>query len=134
MATLSPLERNVVPPACTECDAGERAEQCAACFVKTVRLVIANCGSTQIADDLAQALADLIRERTGESARPLEARFGLTRSQSRVAQLLAEGHPNKEIARRLYISPHTARHHTQHLMLKLGARSRTAAAAIILGL
>jgi len=63
----------------------------------------------------------------------LEARFGFTRKEARVARLLAEGRPNKEIARVLFVSPHTARHHTQHLMLKLGARSRTAAAAMILG-
>ena len=78
-----------------------------------------------------------VRLAGGRDARPfarrsLESRFGFTRREAAVARLLAERKPNQEIARVLFVSPHTARHHTQHLMLKLGVRSRTAAAARIL--
>ena len=58
--------------------------------------------------------------------------LGLTRKEAAVARLLAEGRTNTEIARRLYISQHTARHHTENLMAKLGFRSRTEVAEAVL--
>lgn len=50
--------------------------------------------------------------------------FGLTRRQAAVAALLAAGLNNAEVARALTISPHTARHHTEKVLQKLGVRSR----------
>ncbi len=58
---------------------------------------------------------------------PLEElcrRHGLTRKEARVAVLLAEGKSNTEIADELFISAHTARHHTESVLLKLGVHSR----------
>lgn len=55
----------------------------------------------------------------------LRRRFGLTRKEASVARLLAEDQSNEQIATRLSISPHTARHHTERILAKLGARSRT---------
>jgi DNA-binding CsgD family transcriptional regulator len=66
------------------------------------------------------------------SAERLRERFGLTRKQSRVARLLGEGLRNDEIARRLFISPHTARHHVEQIRLKVGGHTRAAVAARIL--
>ncbi len=66
------------------------------------------------------------------SAERLRERFGLTRKQSRVARLLVEGLRNDEIARRLFISPHTARHHVEQIRLKVGGHTRAAVAARIL--
>jgi DNA-binding CsgD family transcriptional regulator len=54
----------------------------------------------------------------------LRKRFGLTKAEIRVAQLLAEGRTNSQIAAALFISQHTARHHTGNVLRKLGARSR----------
>jgi len=48
-----------------------------------------------------------------------------------VAILLAEGCSNSTVARRLGISPHTARHHTQRVLGKLGVHSRSAAGALL---
>jgi DNA-binding NarL/FixJ family response regulator len=45
--------------------------------------------------------------------------------------LLSSGAPNTAIARALNISEHTARHHTRHVLVKLGLHSRAKAAAII---
>lgn len=59
----------------------------------------------------------------------LRARFGLTPRELEVARLLAEGRRNSAIAQALGISPHTARHHTQHVLAKLGAHSRAEAGA-----
>ena len=49
---------------------------------------------------------------------------GLTKKEANVARLLARGLTNDEIARELFISPHTARHHTQAVLNKLGIKSR----------
>ena len=56
-------------------------------------------------------------------------RFGFTRREVDVAILLAQGCSNATVARRLHISPHTARHHTQHVLDKLGVHSRAEAGA-----
>lgn len=51
-------------------------------------------------------------------------KYGLTVKEQRVAFLLAANKTNEEIAQDLFISPHTARHHTQSVLSKLGVRSR----------
>jgi DNA-binding CsgD family transcriptional regulator len=55
----------------------------------------------------------------------LRSRFGLTKKEVRVARLISEDQTNDEIAEALSISPHTARHHTERVLAKLGVRSRT---------
>jgi DNA-binding NarL/FixJ family response regulator len=49
----------------------------------------------------------------------------LTPRELEVLQLLAEGLPNKAIARRLDISDHTVKFHVNAILSKLGAQSRT---------
>ena len=51
----------------------------------------------------------------------------LTPRELEVLQLLAEGLPNKTIARRLEISEHTVKFHVNAIMSKLNAQSRTEA-------
>jgi DNA-binding CsgD family transcriptional regulator len=43
---------------------------------------------------------------------------------------MAEGLPNRQIAARLYISPHTVKFHVASILAKLGARSRTEAVTL----
>jgi predicted ATPase/DNA-binding CsgD family transcriptional regulator len=50
---------------------------------------------------------------------------GLTRREWEIAQLVAEGLSNKEIAARLVISHRTAETHVEHILTKLGFTSRT---------
>lgn len=73
--------------------------------------------------------AVLVRlERAGRAipaAESLRQRFGLTAQEAKVALLLAEGKANQEIAGLLFISPHTARRHTERVMQKLDVRSRS---------
>lgn len=64
--------------------------------------------------------------------RALQQRYGLTARQAEVALLLARGHSNREIAERLTISPHTARHHAQRVLEKVEAKSRKALALHLL--
>jgi DNA-binding CsgD family transcriptional regulator len=61
----------------------------------------------------------------------LRERFGLSKQESRIAHLLARGKSNVQIAEALFISPHTARTHTQRVLEKLGARSRAEVATRI---
>ena len=61
----------------------------------------------------------------GVSSRP-----SLSPRESEVLALLAEGAPNKVIARRLNISVHTAKFHVAAILIKLGAANRTDAIAI----
>jgi DNA-binding NarL/FixJ family response regulator len=53
---------------------------------------------------------------------------GLTDREVEVLRLVAQGHSNREIARRLVISRRTAEHHVQHIYTKIGVSSRAAAA------
>lgn len=61
----------------------------------------------------------------------LALRYGLTRREVQVAELLAQGQSNQAIARELKISAHTARHHTQRILSKLEVHSRGEAGAKI---
>ncbi len=67
--------------------------------------------------------------RGGPSTTHLRVHFGMTPREAEVAKLLEEGCANLVIARRLDISPHTARHHTQRVLSKLGVHSRSEAGA-----
>lgn len=91
------------------------AEELAAALVAVVR------GLVVLTPALAGALmpADHLPE-----TRLVEA---LTPREREVLQLLAEGLPNKAIARRLGISEHTVKFHVNAILGKLGAQSRTEA-------
>ena len=60
----------------------------------------------------------------GPAPESLRARYGLTLRELQVASLLMHRLTNAEIARMLGISPHTARHHTESVLAKVGVRSR----------
>jgi DNA-binding NarL/FixJ family response regulator len=53
---------------------------------------------------------------------------GLTRRESEVLALLAEGLRNTQIAERLYLTPKTISHHVSAIYAKLGVDTRTEAA------
>lgn len=55
----------------------------------------------------------------------------LTRREAEIAQLVGEGLTNREIAAHLVISQRTAEAHVEHILTKLGFRSRTQIAAWI---
>ncbi|MEW2059376.1 helix-turn-helix transcriptional regulator [Streptomyces sp. NPDC007002] len=50
---------------------------------------------------------------------------GLTPQQQRIARCVAEGDTNREVARRLSLSPRTVDHHLRNVFAALGIRSRT---------
>lgn len=66
----------------------------------------------------------------GPRARPETGWDSVTQAERGIAVLVAEGLTNREIAARLYISPHTVNTHLRHLFQKLGVSSRAGLTAI----
>jgi DNA-binding CsgD family transcriptional regulator len=69
----------------------------------------------------------VVVERIGKPLFPstlLKQRYRLSERELHVARLLAEGKTNKEISVALGVSPFTARHHTERILLKMGLTSR----------
>jgi predicted ATPase/DNA-binding CsgD family transcriptional regulator len=85
---------------------------------------------------LADALAYIVDDNTPTKPSP-PARPGvstpLTRREHQVAELVARGMSNKDIARTLVISRRTAEGHVDHILTKLGFTSRAQIAAWITG-
>jgi HD-GYP domain-containing protein (c-di-GMP phosphodiesterase class II) len=81
-----------------------------------------------VAGRLDSAAAGAVLEAAGHRApvrRPWPG--GLTTREVEVLGLLARGHPNREIAQRLVVTPKTAANHIEHIYAKLGVTSRAAA-------
>ncbi len=53
-----------------------------------------------------------------------EGRSGLTPAEREVVRLVAEGGTNRQVAERLFLSPHTVNTHLRNAFVKLGVRSR----------
>jgi DNA-binding NarL/FixJ family response regulator len=58
--------------------------------------------------------------------------YALTSRELEVLRLVVSGAKSREIAERLYISPHTVRHHLHSLFTKLRVKSRVEAALVAL--
>jgi len=65
------------------------------------------------------------RDPTSAAVAALRSRYRLTAREAQVVELLRRRRSNAEIARALCISGHTARHHTESVLLKLALQSRT---------
>jgi HD-GYP domain-containing protein (c-di-GMP phosphodiesterase class II)/DNA-binding CsgD family transcriptional regulator len=81
------------------------------------------------------ALWSCAKTGTGRPLRPARAAVPFPALSSReleVLRLLSQGASNPEISKALYISRRTAEHHVEHILVKLGVTSRTAAVAYAL--
>lgn len=88
---------------------------------------------------LAQALsifdqlgAPLWAEKARQELSKIAARAsqsGLTETERRIADLIAQGQTNRQIAATMFVTENTVQSHVQHIFQKLGVRSRTELAA-----
>src|SRR5204863_1746411 len=74
------------------------------------------------------AVDAVLRAAGHEAARRPERPAGLTPREVEILRLLARGLLNKEIARRLEITPKTVGNHIEHIYAKIRVSSRAAAA------
>ncbi|MCW2992601.1 MAG: LuxR family transcriptional regulator, partial [Conexibacter sp.] len=95
--------------------------------------IYARCGA---AWDVARVRSRLralgIRRRLTQPARPARGWAGLTESELRVVRLVAEGLTNRDVAARMFLSPHTVGMHLRHSFAKLGINSRVELTRIVL--
>lgn len=54
-------------------------------------------------------------------------KLGISKRELEVLELIAQGMSNREIADKLFVSPHTIKTHSSNLFIKLNARRRTEA-------
>jgi DNA-binding CsgD family transcriptional regulator len=83
---------------------------------------LAGAGRRQAANELLQEASQI---------RPSTVWESLTDSERRVAELVAEGATNREVAATLVISTHTVDAHLRHVFAKLGIASRVQLATIV---
>jgi predicted ATPase/DNA-binding CsgD family transcriptional regulator len=80
---------------------------------------------------LEEAIAYAARRR-GPRPRSHEGWEALTSTEQQVAELVALGLTNKEVAERLFVSPRTVQSHLRHIFAKLGVATRAALARELL--
>jgi DNA-binding CsgD family transcriptional regulator/DNA-binding Lrp family transcriptional regulator len=84
-------------------------------------------GATLDAARLRRRLRELgIRRRVATADKPTKGWAAMTKSELAVAELVADGLTNREIAERLFISPHTVNTHLRQVFVKLAVNSRVA--------
>jgi non-specific serine/threonine protein kinase len=79
------------------------------------------------------AIAFALEEEVAGTSASAGARAGLTERERQVADLVAEGLTNRQVAARLVISQRTAQGHVEHILTKLGFTSRAQIAAWVVG-
>jgi len=85
-------------------------------------------GEVHLDAAVARRLMDSVRPTREQAADPF---CELSERELEILRLIAEGHANKEIARRLVISERTVRTHVSNILRKLGLSSRTQAALLV---
>ena len=93
---------------------------------------------SDVLSPIAGFVAEVARPPAGRAAavpvprprRPVTGWAALTDAERRVAQLVAEGLANREVAERLFLSRYTVETHLKHAFAKLGVSSRTELATL----
>ena len=98
------------------------------CLVDAIRQVHGGAGRRGSAD-VAMELAEFAAADGSVAADPL--RVSLTGRESEVANLITEGHRNREISERLRISKYTVNKHLHSIYRKLGVPHRVALALFL---
>ena len=88
-------------------------------------VIHAGCGARWDLARVRRRLRQLgVRRRLAAEPRPAQGWAAMTDSELAVVRLVADGLTNREVAERLYISPHTVDGHLRHAFEKLGINSR----------
>jgi DNA-binding CsgD family transcriptional regulator len=88
-------------------------------------VLFARAGATRDAARLRSRLRALgVRRRVATAEKPATGWAAMTKSELAVAQLVATGLTNREIAERLFVSPHTVNTHLRQVFAKLEVNSR----------
>jgi DNA-binding CsgD family transcriptional regulator/tetratricopeptide (TPR) repeat protein len=112
-------------------NAGRRADAVAS-WEEAVR-TYDSCGATlDSAMVRAQLRAAGVRGLADQRRRPSEGWTALTESEIAVVRLVAEGGTNREVAQRLFLSPHTVDSHLRHAFRKLRVSSRVELTRIVI--
>lgn len=74
-----------------------------------------------------------IKEGREKSHDQFSQRFGLTESESKIANLISQGVRPADIADKMALSVHTVRHHVKKLYRKVGVHSQAQLTALVLG-
>lgn len=76
-------------------------------------------------------LAETLQTTRATTAPRILSSYGLTQRETEVLHLLAEGRANVEIGTELELSPRTVEKHVEHILQKLGVKSRAAATRMV---
>lgn len=84
-------------------------------------------GNMLIHPDIARKMATFLQPASRTEAEHPQSlnTYGLTKAEQAVVALIAEGHSNKEIAGKLYLSEGTVKNYITDILSKLGLRDRT---------
>src|SRR6266508_276969 len=88
----------------------------------TAAVRAAAAGGNPLSPAAAAALVGAVRRDPSQDDRlpPHQARFGLSAREVDVMRLVAQGLPNSEISRRLFLAEKTVKNHLTHIYEKLG--------------
>jgi DNA-binding CsgD family transcriptional regulator len=93
-----------------------------------------HCGAIADAQRVGQVLREHgVSRRVVGKPRPQTGVDSLTDSELKVAHLVAAGATNRDVARKLSLSPHTVNSHLRNAFAKLGIRSRAEVGRLING-
>ena len=88
-------------------------------------VLFARAGATTDAARLRSHLRALgVRRRVTAAEKPVKGWAAMTKSELAVTELVADGLTNREVAERLFISPHTVNTHLRQVFAKLDVKSR----------
>ena len=108
---------------------GPSGRAAAAARLRRAAPIADRLGARPLADQIAALLSQAAGPRPARRPGAQQDRLGLTGREIEVLRLVTAGQSNREIAAALFISPKTASVHVSNILAKLGAATRTEAAA-----